>query len=114
MVYDKIEKIRLKNNTNTINILRLSFKNNPEESRKVLIKINEWDDKISKLLKELTLLTRRDYNLILNDLEVLRAENNKFWMELMKIASLTQDEYNELKLKADKYSNQISKLSNKL
>ena len=96
MVYDKIEKIRLKNNTNTINILRLSFKNNPEESRKVLIKINEWDDKISKLLKELTLLTRRDYNLILNDLEVLRAENNKFWMELMKIASLTQDEYNEL------------------
>ena len=49
-----------------------------------------------------------------NDLEVLRAENNKFWMELMKIASLTQDEYNELKLKADKYSNQISKLSNKL
>lgn len=114
MVYDKIEKIRLKNNTNTINILRLSFKNNPEESRKILIKINEWDDKISKLLKELTLLTRRDYNLILNDLEVLRAENNKFWMELMKIASLTQDEYNELKLKADKYSNQISKLSNKL
>ena len=114
MVYDKIEEIRLKNNTNTINILRLSFKNNPEESRKILIKVNEWDDKISKLLKELTLTTRRDYNLILNDLEILRAENNKFWMELMKIASLTQDEYNELKSKADKYSNQISKLSNKL
>ena len=32
----------------------------------------------------------------------------------MKIASLTPDEYNELKLKADKYSSQISKLSNKL
>ena len=114
MVYDKIEKIRLKNNTNTINILRLSFENNPEESRKILIKVNEWDNKISKLLEELTLENRRDYNLILDDLEIFRAENNKVWMELMKIASLTQDEYNKLKLKADKYSNQIAKLGNNL
>jgi len=110
MAYDKIEKLRLKNNTNTINILRLSFKNNPEKSRKILIKVNEWDNKISKLLEELTLKERRDYNLILDDLEILRAENNKFWMDLMKIASLSKDEYNKLQVKADDYSEQINKL----
>ena len=67
--YNKIEEIRLKNNRNTMDILRLAFKFYPNESRDIMIKVNEWDGKISKLLNEFTIDGRREDELILNDLE---------------------------------------------
>ena len=87
MVYDKIEKIRLKNNTNTINILRLAFKYYPTESKDLLIEVNKGDGKISCLLEELTSKKGRDYELILDDLEVLRAQNNKPWKKMYELAN---------------------------
>ena len=53
-IIDQIEKIRKKNNTNWMNILRLSFKNAPSETAQILSKIYLDDKKISKLAKKLT------------------------------------------------------------
>ena len=53
-IIDQIEKIRGKNNTNWMNILRLSFKNAPSETAKILSKIYLDDKRISKLAKKLT------------------------------------------------------------
>ena len=99
--YNKIEEIRLKSNKNTMDIIRLAFKFYPKESRDFMIKVNEWDGKISKLLNEFTMDGRREDKLILNDLEKLRAENNSNWMELYKLADAgSSKEYKKLKDKA--------------
>lgn len=52
-IINKIEKIRAKNNTNWMNILRLSFKFAPNEASKLVNKINSNDKNISKLLKQI-------------------------------------------------------------
>ena len=48
-IIDKIEKTRTKNNINWMDILRIAIKNAPEETIKVLKKINVKDKKISRL-----------------------------------------------------------------
>ena len=53
-IIDEIEKIRSKNNINWMNILRLAFKNSPEEARSIISKINIDDQRISSLLKKLS------------------------------------------------------------
>ena len=84
--YDKIKNLREKNNKNTVDILRLAFRYFPIQAKNLLIKVNKGDNKISKLLEELTLKTSRNYNQILDDLEELRRKNNINWIELMKLA----------------------------
>jgi len=49
-----IEKIRAKNNVNWMNILRLAFKLDPKEAKKIMKKINYDDKKISILLNKLS------------------------------------------------------------
>ena len=88
MNYSKITDLREKNNKNTVDILRLAFTYYPKEAKNLLIKVNEGDGKISKLLEELTEKNHRNYNLILDDLEELRRKNNINWIELMKLADL--------------------------
>jgi hypothetical protein len=53
-IIDKIENIRKKNNTNWMDLLRISFKNNPSKTAKVMSKIYSDDIRISKLVKKLT------------------------------------------------------------
>ena len=50
----KIQKIRSRNNTNLMNILKLAFKYAPKEAGKLMKKINNDDKKISNLVNELT------------------------------------------------------------
>ena len=52
-IIDQIEKIRKKNNTNWMNILRLSFKKSPEQTAKILSKIYVDDKRIGILAKKL-------------------------------------------------------------
>jgi len=52
-IIDKIESIRKKNNTNWMNLLRLSFKHSPKESAKIMSLIYRDDQRISKLVKKL-------------------------------------------------------------
>ena len=52
-VISKIEKIRSKNNVNWMNILRLAFKLDANQAKKIMQKINYDDKKISQLLNKL-------------------------------------------------------------
>jgi hypothetical protein len=53
-IISQIENIRKDNNINWMNILRIAFKNNPEEAAKVMSKIYSDDKKIVTLVKKLT------------------------------------------------------------
>ena len=52
-IIDKIEKIRSKNNTNWMDLVRLSFNLDPDKAAKILSKIYQEDKKISDLAKKL-------------------------------------------------------------
>ena len=53
-IIKKIESVRKKNNVNWMDILRLAFKHAPEEARVLMGRVNEYDGRISALLKELS------------------------------------------------------------
>ena len=53
-IIDQIEKIRSKNNVNWMNVLRLAFKLDANQAKKIMQKINYDDKKISQLLNKLT------------------------------------------------------------
>jgi len=53
-IIDEVESVRAKNNVNWMDILRLAFKHVPEDSRKLMGKVNEYDFRISQLLTELS------------------------------------------------------------
>ena len=52
-IIDKIEKVKTKNNSNWMDILRLALKSSPKEAIKIMMQINEKDKKISSLLAKL-------------------------------------------------------------
>jgi|TARA_B110000037_G_scaffold215564_1_gene273145 transcription elongation factor GreA-like protein len=53
-IIDKIQNTRSKNNKNWMDLMRLSFKENPTETIKIVKGIFREDSKISKLIKNLT------------------------------------------------------------
>ena len=53
-IIDEIEKIRTRNNVNWMNILRLAFTHAPEESKKLMKKIDHEDSRVSELVKKLS------------------------------------------------------------
>tara|TARA_Y100000748_G_scaffold283334_1_gene264305 strand:+ start:2959 stop:3162 length:204 start_codon:yes stop_codon:yes gene_type:complete len=53
-IIDEIEKVRSKNNVNWMDVLRLAFKNAPNESKELMKKINQEDNRISELFKKLS------------------------------------------------------------
>lgn len=50
---DQIEKVRTNNNVNWMDILRIAITHAPKETKAVLKRINEDDNKISSLFEEL-------------------------------------------------------------
>ena len=52
-IISKIESIRKNNNVNWMNILRIAFKHDAKITAKVMSKIYQDDQKISKLVKKL-------------------------------------------------------------
>jgi hypothetical protein len=52
-IIDKMEKVRAKNNVGWMDILRLAFEYAPEESKKLVRKINKLDSEITKLWQDL-------------------------------------------------------------
>ena len=50
---NKIQKIRSRNNTNWMDLLKLAFKYDPKNSSEIMSKIYKDDQKISKLVKKL-------------------------------------------------------------
>ena len=53
-IINQIQKIRSKNNINWMKILKIAFKNSPDQTAKVMSSIYNSDNKISKLVKKLT------------------------------------------------------------
>ena len=53
-IIDEIEKIRTKNNVNWMDVLRLAFIHAPEESKKLMKKINQEDNRVSELFEKLS------------------------------------------------------------
>tara|TARA_B100000989_G_C19282322_1_gene360819 strand:+ start:437 stop:634 length:198 start_codon:yes stop_codon:yes gene_type:complete len=53
-IIDELERARANNNINWMNILRLAFKNNPSEARKIISEINKKDIEISYILSKLS------------------------------------------------------------
>ena len=53
-IIDQIEKVRSKNNVNWMNVLRLAFKLDTNQAKKIMKKINYDDKKISLLLNKLS------------------------------------------------------------
>ena len=53
-IIKQIENIRSKNNVNWMNLLRLSFKNSPKKTAKIMSKIYVLDSRIGKLVIKLT------------------------------------------------------------
>ena len=53
-IIKNIENIRKRNNTNWMDLLRLSFRYSPKQSAKIMSKIYIDDNKISKLVKKLS------------------------------------------------------------
>jgi hypothetical protein len=51
-IIDQIEKARKKNNFNWMNVLRVSLKNAPVETLRIMRKINDSDKKILELNKK--------------------------------------------------------------
>lgn len=52
-IIDAVEKVRAKNNTNWMDVLRLAFKHDPESARALFARINQKDKEISQLLEQL-------------------------------------------------------------
>lgn len=50
---DEIEKIRTNNNVNWMDLLRLAFRSNPEETKKLIRRINTDDNRISEIFAKL-------------------------------------------------------------
>ena len=53
-IIDQIQRFRTRNNKNWMDILRVAFKNSPEESAKILKEIFHMDQKLLKISKKLT------------------------------------------------------------
>ena len=53
-VIDEVERVRMRNNVNWMDVLRLAFRHAPDEARVLMKKINEEDGRISGLLKRLS------------------------------------------------------------
>jgi hypothetical protein len=52
-IINQIQKIRTKNNKNWMDLLKLAFKHAPNESSKILKRINLADKKISNYIEKL-------------------------------------------------------------
>lgn len=49
-----IENVRAHNNTNWMNLIRLAFEHAPDEAKEIMSSINQDDEKVTKLLEELS------------------------------------------------------------
>jgi len=57
---NEIQNIRSKNNSNWMDILRLAFKYDPKSSSKIMSNIYLDDKRISKLVKKLVFISKRN------------------------------------------------------
>lgn len=70
----------------TTNILKICFLVNPSKARNIVKQIYKEDSEILKLSKELSLNMGRTDLEIIKEIESVRSNNNKNWMDLVRLA----------------------------
>lgn len=80
-----IENIRNQTNIRTVEFLRLLTELNPKQSKRLLNEIQLLDSKVIELSELLHMPTKRTKLEILNEIEQVRAKNNTYWMDVVRM-----------------------------
>tara|TARA_X000001316_G_C916345_1_gene30679 strand:+ start:352 stop:723 length:372 start_codon:yes stop_codon:yes gene_type:complete len=80
-----IENIRNQTNIRTVEFLRLLTELNPKQSKRLLNEIQLLDSKVIELSELLHMSTKRTKLEILNEIEQVRAKNNTYWMDVVRM-----------------------------
>lgn len=80
-----IENIRNQTNIRTVEFLRLLTELNPKQSKRLLNEIQLLDSKVIELSELLHMSTKRTKLEILNEIEKVRAKNNTYWMDVVRM-----------------------------
>lgn len=106
--------VRQKRSLNTMDLLKLCTLKLPKESRNTIEEIIKVDRKILIYSKELSMATENTVD-ILQKIEDLRAENNKNWMDLMRLAIREAPEEAKVILsRVHEFDDQITEMFNDL
>ena len=108
-----IENIRNQTNIRTVEFLRLLTELNPKQSKRLLNKIQLLDSKVIELSELLHMSTKRTKLEILNEIEQVRAKNNTYWMDVVRMCfeldeKRAQSIFNNIK-ECDKQIRDLSK-----
>ena len=57
-IIDKIQEVRTKNNVNWMDLVRLAWKNDPEETGRIMAGVLSHDQEISSLVEELVEISK--------------------------------------------------------
>jgi len=89
MNYDQlisdIEEIRKGVNIKTVDFLKLLSELSPDKSKEQLDKIQALDSKVIELSELLHMPTKRTKLQILDEIQLVREENNKHWMDVVRL-----------------------------
>lgn len=80
-----IENIRNQTNIRTVEFLRLLTELSPKQSKRLLNEIQLLDSKVIELSELLHMSTKRTKLEILNEIEQVRAKNNTYWMDVVRM-----------------------------
>ena len=108
-----IENIRNQTNIRTVEFLRLLTELNPKQSKRLLNEIQLLDSKVIELSELLHMSTKRTKLEILNEIEKVRAKNNTYWMDVVRMCfeldeKRAQSIFNNIK-ECDKQIRDLSK-----
>lgn len=85
ILINEIEEIRNSVNSFTMQFLNLLQELDSHKSLKILTKIQKLDSEVLILSEMLHMDTKRTKFDILNEIEELRAQNNKHWMDVVRL-----------------------------
>ena len=80
-----IENIRNQTNIRTVEFLKLLTELSPKQSKRLLNEIQLLDSKVIELSELLHMSTKRTKLEILNEIEQVRAKNNTYWMDVVRM-----------------------------
>lgn len=82
---DEIFEIRNRVNINGMSFFKMLYSINQEFAKKNMDKISNCEGRIQKLSEMLHMETKRSDLEILDEIEQIRAENNKYWMDVVRM-----------------------------
>lgn len=110
-----IKKIRETNNMDTMSFLKLLVKLDSKSAKKIIDKIQKGDKKVQKLSELLHMKKNRSDIDILNEIEQIREQNNKVWMDVVRMCfELDAVRARSIFFKIKEYDKKIQKLTKEI